>query len=527
MKRRIFLKNLPGIGFILFEFKNAIGSVISQVFPNSSADELLVYPPGSSRSRKIPLLKRNELVYVSVFRLCEALKYRTYYNAEKRKIVIYLYQNKVLVTADNPFILIDRKIYQMPANALWINGEIYLPLAFFVPLINVYTNLRMDYTERNNTFRVFEKDYNVLGIEIEEKENGTVIHIKNSLSFKNGEITFSKRYQWYHVDLFGGKADIQRIENATKRGLVKRIKVHQFDQLLSLAFMLKSDPLSSEVYQDEFTGDVILNLRTKEELSEFQPEQSAEEETESNDIQEQLKKERERWLIDKIVIDPGHGGKDPGAIGPKKLYEKDVVLDVALKLGQIIEKNMKGVDVIYTRKDDRFISLQRRTQIANENNAKVFISIHANSSKNKRTNGFETFILGPEKGDRAKEVVLKENAVIGFEDEDTQEHYKGINMILATMAQSAFMRQSEYLASQIQDELFNKLRSLNLSSRGIKQAPFWVMVGASMPAVLVEIGFITNSYEAKVLKTASYQQKIAEGVFAGIHKFREDYENAI
>ena len=140
---------------------------------------------------------------------------------------------------------------------------------------------------------------------------------------------------------------------------------------------------------------------------------------------------------------------------------------------------------------------------------------------------FETYILGPEKGESAKEVVLKENSVISFEDASTQNQYQGINTILATMAQSAFMHQSEHLASLIQEEVDKKTQAINLKNRGVKQAPFWVMVGASMPSVLTEIGFITNAYEARILKTSSYQQKIAEGIFNGLRRFKKDYENAI
>jgi N-acetylmuramoyl-L-alanine amidase len=168
-----------------------------------------------------------------------------------------------------------------------------------------------------------------------------------------------------------------------------------------------------------------------------------------------------------------------------------------------------------------------RTRIANRNNGKVFISIHANSTSKSRISGFETYILGPEKGEKARNVVLKENSVINFEDASTRKEYEGINKILATMAQNAFSRQSEYLASLVQQGINKQMRSLNIPSRGVKQGPFWVMVGASMPNILVETGFVTNRYNLKILKTGSYQNKIAFGIFEGFQKFKRDYENAI
>ena len=147
--------------------------------------------------------------------------------------------------------------------------------------------------------------------------------------------------------------------------------------------------------------------------------------------------------------------------------------------------------------------------------------------KNSRVSGFETFILGPEKGEKAKEVVLKENSVINFEDSKTREGYKGINQILATMAQSAFSRQSEYLAYLVQQEMEKELRGLKLKNRGVKQGPFWVMVGATMPNILVETGFLSNSYDLKILKTNAYQYKIAQGIFEGFKRYKRDYESTI
>ncbi|NIW79447.1 MAG: N-acetylmuramoyl-L-alanine amidase [Calditrichae bacterium] len=209
------------------------------------------------------------------------------------------------------------------------------------------------------------------------------------------------------------------------------------------------------------------------------------------------------------------------------MREKEVVLAIALKLGDLIKKKMPGVKVVYTRNDDRFVELRRRTQIANENNAKVFISIHANSNRSRRPSGFESYILGPEKGNQASYVVERENSVIRFESPKSQKHYQGINKILASLAQTAFMKHSEHLAANVQKEMAQELRSLNLKSRGVKQAPFWVMVGASMPSVLIETGFITNAYDARILRTRSHQQKIAEGIFDGLKKFKQEYESAI
>lgn len=532
MKRRSFLRHLPGIGFFLFKINNAFSRTLldamNPFLQRSAPFSLKIIGADAKVASELPVHLQRGIIFVSASKWAQAFQFHTYENEEKRKIVIYLPHNKMVLTAENPFIVLDNQTYQMPVSTLWRDNEILMPLNFSLKLINRYTTVSFQYDPERYTLKMSDKNYNVTGIEIDSRENGTAIRIRTTRKYQDGEMTMDMRYGWLHVDLFKGKGDAGLLQKMKTAGLVREIKVFQFKDLLSLAFRLRREPLQKEIFQDPLTNDVVVVLRTKEKISEeddlAEPANTPEE---SSDMEDQLAEEKKRWLIDTIVIDAGHGGKDPGAIGIKKLYEKEVVLAVALKLGRLIERNLRGVKVIYTRKGDDFIALRRRTQIANENNGKLFISIHANWSKNKRASGFETYILGPEKGDRARDVVLKENSVIKFEDPKSQKGYEGINMILATMAQSAFMRQSEHLASLIHEELKLHCRSINLKGRGVKQGPFWVMVGASMPSVLVETGFITNPYEARILRTAQYQQKIAEGIFAGLKRFKEDYESAI
>lgn len=534
MDRRYFIKKLPAVGFLIFEAKNAFSSALPALFvPLNNVFDIssLTLTIEDQPTTKIPIWWKNRIPYISAKKFAESLKYHTYFNDTKKKIVLYLPQNRVVVTANNVFVIIDEQIYQMPAPALWQENDIYLPVKFFIPLLNRRTALKLNYDEKNQHLQVTSKEFNISGISISEKENGTVIRIKTLKYFKPEEITADMRYGWLHVDIYSGKADEENIIKAKTSGLVRKIKTFQFADLVSLAFLLRKEPLSKEIITRQGENEVIIVLRTKEnipdsDLTELEPEEPENFEP-PDDIKKQLEEERRKWLIDVVVIDPGHGGKDPGTVGIGKVREKDIVLPVAKKLGKIIKKEMPDVKIVYTRTSDKFVSLKRRTQIANENNGKVFISIHANSNKNKRASGFETYILGPEKGKQARSVVLKENSVIDFEDASTRDEYKGINNILATMAQNAFSRQSEYLASLVQTELGKQLNSIKMKNRGVKQGPFWVMVGATMPNILVETGFLSNRYDVKILKTSAYQYKIAQGIFRGLFRFKRDYENTI
>ncbi len=530
MKRRHFVQWLLGWGVVIGEFLSFPQKLFSRVLPQSriprEPNQVTLIHPRSGLKTRLQVDWHYSVGYISAHQFARALGYHIYFNEQKSKMVLYLPGNKVLVTANNPFILIDNKTFQLPVPAIWKQQQIWVPLEPFLSILNRNTNLNIAFDAGDQQVRIQEKHYNVTGIEISTRANGTVIRIRTSKKYRREEMTASLRYGWLHVDLYGARADLNLLKKTPGKGLVRQVKAFQFKDLLSIAFLLREEPLSRELYQDEFTGDIVVVLRTREAIPDPAEGPAASSGNETGDAID-LDKEREKWLIDRVVIDPGHGGKDPGAIGVGNLKEKDVVLDIALRLGRLIEKKMPGVEVIYTRKDDRFVPLRERTRIANRKKGKVFVSIHANWSSNRHISGFETYIVGPEKGEQAAEVVLKENSVIEFEDEGDREQYQGINFILAQMAQSAFMRHSEYLASLVQVEMEKRLRSLKMKSRGVKQGPFWVMVGATMPCILVEIGFLSNPYEARILRTKRHRQKIAEGIFAGLQRFKKDYESSI
>lgn len=216
--------------------------------------------------------------------------------------------------------------------------------------------------------------------------------------------------------------------------------------------------------------------------------------------------------INTIVIDPGHGGKDPGCHGDNTL-EKDVALAISLKLGEFIENKFPKVNVIYTRKTDVFVELNERAQIANRNNADLFICIHANAASATGAYGTETYVLGLHRTEAQQRVAERENAAIYLED-DNGEKYKNFNLtpdaIIARQLQlSVFLDQSISFADRIQ-YYFNKI---GRHDRGVKQAGFLVLYKTTMPSVLVETGFLTNEAEEKFLKSPEQQAKMANSIF--------------
>ncbi len=234
-------------------------------------------------------------------------------------------------------------------------------------------------------------------------------------------------------------------------------------------------------------------------------------------------KARDRWRLDTIVIDPGHGGKDPGARAHGAV-EKEVALGVALKLAEYLKD--LDVNVVLTREDDRFVELKQRGKIANEAGGKLFVSIHANAQRRGGTaRGTETYFLGLHKGKAALDVMNRENSVVSLEENAEQyADYKQEHLIRQTLAQSAYIHKSQQLAMAI-DQQFK--RRVQRPSRGVHQAGFYVLWSASMPAVLVELGFLTNRSEASFLTSKTGQTYMASALFRAIRDFKEAYEREL
>ncbi len=229
----------------------------------------------------------------------------------------------------------------------------------------------------------------------------------------------------------------------------------------------------------------------------------------------------EKYSLKTVVIDAGHGGKDSGARG-KKSKEKDIVLDIALKLGTYIEENLPDVKVIYTRTTDVFVPLDERANIANKNKADLFISIHCNGNKDTRAYGTETYAMGLHKTDGNLEVAKMENSAILFEEDYTTK-YEGFDphsaesYIIFSFLQNTYLEQSLNYASHIETEF--QTRALR-KSRGVKQAGFLVLWKTSMPSVLIETGFITNSQEERFLMSADGQDYIASAIYRAFKNYK-------
>jgi len=231
--------------------------------------------------------------------------------------------------------------------------------------------------------------------------------------------------------------------------------------------------------------------------------------------------ERQAEPLRRIVLDAGHGGQDRGAVGPGGLQEKDLVLDVTKRVARLVEEGL-GIQVSLTRGGDYFVPLRDRTQFANKERAQLFVSIHANAHRDLGSEGVETYFLSSEASDNdARQVAALENEVIQLEAGNSRAQMDILKTILWDLAQSDFQEESSQLAETVQDSVS---RSLHLLNRGVKQAGFYVLGGAAMPAILVEIGFVTNKKEERRLMDAQYREQVARAIYAGLADYKRRYD---
>jgi len=515
---------------------------------------------GKTSSKMIRAIQSN-VTYIAVDDFFDIVNLPYKIDSETLREEITLDAGTLFVTAYNPFIFFinteGKKIsYQMLQSTDYRYGKIFIPLKSFSDFINKHTNIKVDFDERtflinikyekkskstivqkqNETVSNPQTSKNILESEssqitgplksstqfdlfdfaIEEKSNGYIFRIKSQKAVQSISKSLSGNFLYLRIP--NTTIDLEKFNTILDNGLIESVSAIQSGQNSDIKIALKEKIQSHEIVREKRTNDILLLIHV------------------SPDIIKKLKEEKNKRLssktknnlLDVIVIDAGHGGRDPGAIGYRGTKEKDVNLGIALKLGKLIEKNHKDIKVVYTRDDDRFIELYRRGQIANMNNGKLFISIHCNSTDERpgTRRGSEVYLLRPGRTEDAIRIAEKENSVIKLEEgyEERYKHLSDENFILTAMASTANVKHSEKFAG-ILSEKFE--RSLPLKNNGVKQAGFYVLVGASMPSVLIETGYINHPEDELFLRSESGQQKLAEAIYKAIVEYKTYYEKLV
>ncbi|RKY61764.1 MAG: hypothetical protein DRP96_02270 [Candidatus Neomarinimicrobiota bacterium] len=512
------MKTLKTSILILLNFLYLSGAVSEKM--------VIIEPSPENSAHGIKVITIDRTRYMSAEDFAKVFGIRTYYRKESGKIVLFFDKNKIKLTVNNSFLMFDAKVCQMPAPTLLVDDAVFVPAISFITLVKHYTIPELQYTivKTRATEYIVENQSAypgkkvssttgsggttlLTGIRYEEKANGVEIRIKSRGTFTDADFsTFFKGKGWFYLTVYSADCDSMQLSSVYPTNSVQKVIAVPTGSSVQLGFQLNRQFKSADAHFDLRNSEIVVSL--------FLPL--------NRDIKRKIEEAKTAWIIDTIVLDPGHGGKDPGTVGRwGYMHEKDIVLDIALRVGKLLSRN-KNIKVVYTRKTDVFVPLWKRAEIANKSGGKLFVSLHVNATKNvSSAEGLELYLLRPGRSEEAIKVAEAENSVIHLEDDADKLKYQGyddITNILANMVHSTNMRDSETFASILSR---NFTTIVNQKNRGIKQAGFYVLVGADMPKLLCELGYNTNKREARKLNSAKHRQKIAESIYKSIMEFKE------
>ncbi len=435
--------------------------------------------------------------YISTQELARFLGAELFFEPYTQKLVLKVDEHRLRITPLSSVVVVDEQSINMPYQVKWIRGGIWVPAQYIVPALCVLTGHPLAWDPSHSILLSPPSSANISGLEIKPKENGTLItiYLAEPLRYEVKQEGPTRLL----VLIKEGKPWKEGLASVSPQGAIEEITTYLQDNLCRICLKLNRPNLKYSSYYRSKPSRIVISLWEKASLTPPQKENP----------------------VDVVVIDPGHGGKDPGAIGPTGIKEKDVVLKIALRLKELLRSRL-GLKVILTRGKDEFLCLSRRTQIANENNADLFLSIHANASHKRKVKGFEVFFLDYAKNDDARAIAAAENSAIRFESPlPSPQELSDLDFILLDMIQNEYHKESSELAEIMVERLSSKL---GIRGRGVDQAGFYVLNGAFMPAVLVEVAFISNPEDERLLKQAWFQKKAAEALYESIKEFKKRYK---
>lgn len=460
--------------------------------------------------------QHHEITYISLSEIAEVLGGKLDWELVGHKISYICNGNRFDFVLESPYFKVNDKIYNQTFPSRLRNGQLFVPAQTFIPFLDGVHSRTITYDKLRDVLRIDSEYFNVLDLAVESKANGLLIEVllTGALSYD----IFLTEGNWLNISITDARINTSQILARKDRRYMYKLTAHQSTGNGQISMRLRRNVGS---WQHKLVYDPPrIQIIIADTDFDLDPE-----DTSPKIVGPDNK-------IDVIVIDPGHGGSDYGAIGKGGTREKDVVLAISRELSKLMRKD-KQFRVISTRDRDKYVSLEKRAEIANNAGADLFISIHANASRKKSVRGWNVFFLAPAKNDSARAVAQFENSVFlregGTSDGDNEDSNSADDLeedpiltILNDMIMTEFQEESYDFAMMVGKE-FN--RSLKIPARGVDQAGFFVLNKVFTPSVLIESGFISNKDEEKILGSSEYQEQVAKSLYKAIKRFKDKYES--
>lgn len=490
-------------------------------------ESLVILNPPPKIAQNIPVVQIQGVQYFSVNRLAAALGVRTYYRAETGKMALFFDQSILKLVVNTSFCMLDERVLQLSSKVILVDNQIFAPYPALLELIQQLIMPGLQYALEETVAGAAPATPPPISeppplpqppepaitrlreISFEQRQNGLIIKLNTNKSFQGSDFSYFFKNDWLYVTIYGATCDAEDLTRNHPLPAIDLLEALPLGKSVQISLKLNRQFDRAEVTYDERNRQILISL--------FLPLNRA--------TLKKIEEVKNKWLVDTIVLDAGHGGHDPGTPGRWGYQdEKDIVLDIALRVGELL-KRQKDIKVIYTRQNDEFVPLWRRTKIANDAGGKLFLSFHVNAMLDKNrgsAEGIELYLQNPTiRTKDAIEVAKLENAVIQMETNEDKAKYKDYDNpshILANMVFQTYLHDSEKFAEILSRNLSS---SVKLKNRGVKQANLYVLVGASMPNLLCEFGYNDNKDDAKKLNDPAHRQKIAEAVCHSIIEFKE------
>lgn len=479
--------------------------------PFAETAKLQIGFEGDPVSYTVTAFERGRVLYVSVEEFADALGFASYVNARNGKAVLRIGSRSVKISSYNPFIMIDDAVVHMALPTASMNGRLFVPLAHFLDALGGSFPYRPDLQQERRVLLLSKVRRNITDFDAEAKGNGVVIRLHTTRRFSPSDIAVSVQQGWLHMTLYGGVLDTVQMASEGITGIFRKMISYQFDKSAQLSFLFDKDIIDRQVSVD--ANGVTLSVWSSEKTGRIAAAAAVPDAVKS------------RWLIDTIIIDPGHGGRDPGTVGRSGTKEKDVNLEIGLRLRDLLKAALPKTRVLMTRSTDVFVGLKERGQFANAQGGKLFISIHANANASRSARGYSTYFLGVGKTQQAVEVARRENSVIQYEEApEAYQEYQDFDYILNAIALSSYLKESQQLAELVNQNLGRRTK---IPDQGVHQMGLLVLIGASMPGILVETAFLSNAHEERLLRTRSFQQSVADALGESLQSFKKKSEEEI
>jgi N-acetylmuramoyl-L-alanine amidase len=465
---------------------------------------------GDSREPATTTLKQlnppSEEWYIAGSDLAEILQVGRFWRSDVRKLVLRVGNNRITLTVDARAVVSEEKSIMLRAPVLMHQGEPWIPMEFLTQVLPAMTARGVTWDSQTFTLSIGVRQLNITTLEFDVKDLTTELRVRMRapLAFRVDD----SRPRDLVLKIYGGHLDPQQLLQASPQGLVESVESLQEEGYALLTVHL-SELASRYQSLSQDDGHTIV-LRVEQAPLATIPEpvpkgpklvQTLPPETAARKV-----------TVRKVILDPGHGGADIGREGEFGLLEKDITLAICREVKRVLERK-EGIQVVLTRQGDDTIGLTERTELANRENGDLFISIHCNGWLSSEAHGVETYFLSPAKTEWDASVAKQENASIDAAHD--------IDFILWDIVQNLYIQESATLAEAVQSRLTEEM---GLHDRGVKQAGFRVLVGAYMPAILVEVGFLSNKDEARMLADHSFHTKLAQALTSAVLNFRDRME---